>query len=251
MFKQVAQLQGAFSTEFEDAHAHFIRMPVVSGVQPCLIELQQLDGTVRLTDALTVVPRSVPHQIAVDPIYAAFLDLVAHEYRKDVAIAKAKASNQRLATIEYSAPPFVCSAQTELRQRVFAAVEGLQRNPNISSHQRQVVASAIHSATAEFLWHPHHLQVGRTSKQRKEAWAILARLDEWEMQKPARWNERLVQFYEDLGKPVTRTSQQKGALRKMYAFVLRLVQLEKGALSPLSRMNDAPDGELPRRRIVL
>jgi hypothetical protein len=251
MFKQVAELQGAFSTEFEGVHTHFIPVPVASGVQPCLIELRQLDGSVKLTDALTVVPRSVRHQVTVDPIYASFLDLIAHEYRKDTADAKTKAEHRRLATIQYSEPPFVCPAQSELRQRIFAVIEELERNPGISSSQRQLIAAAVHSTTSEYLWHPRHLKLGRTSHSRREAWAILARLDEWEMQKPARWNERLVQLYEDLGKPVTRTSQQRGALRKMYAFVQRLVQLEKGALSPLSRMNNAPNGKLPKRRIVL
>ena len=125
LFAKVAQLNNAFSTQFDEVHTLFVKWPIKAGVQPCLIELRQLDGTVKLIDALTVLPSASCKEV-VDPIYAAYLNLIGHEYESDIERAKNQPDIAALAAKNCSNPPFMCAALTQVRQRIFAATEMLE-----------------------------------------------------------------------------------------------------------------------------
>jgi len=252
-FAKVSQLHDVFSTEFDDAHTHFVKSPIEPGIQPCLIELRQLDGTVKLTDALTVLPASVSCSEIVDPVYAAYLNLIGHEYESDIEEAKNRPDIQALRSKTCSEPPFSCPAQSQIRQLIFAKTEKLgfrnKRQSNTLSLQvRQAFDELVATATKPCFWHPRHLVIGQTRLKWQKAWAILARWDEWELQKPPRWDARLVQFFADRQEPVDEKSQRKGALRKMCDSLDKLVGLKKGDLSALQRLRHGP---LPKRTIVL
>ena len=208
-----------------------------------MIEIRQLDGCVKLVDTLTVLPTDPEHQNVIDPIYAAYLKLAAHEYAEDLKSLRAKSEVVHLSKKLASESPFMCGAQTELRQRIFAASE----NQIMSSEIRKTVDALVHAATASPLWHPRHLITGRTANKWPEAWSILARWDAWELQKPVRWESRLKQHYADLSRSVTSITHGKQALSKMCDFVAKITGLKKGDLSALQRLTYGP---LPQRVIT-
>jgi hypothetical protein len=54
-------LDGAICPEISLAHRHYVACPVVEGVQPCLIEVNQPNGKTSIDDALIVLPTDAPH----------------------------------------------------------------------------------------------------------------------------------------------------------------------------------------------
>ena len=111
-------------------------------MQPCLIELRQLDGTVKLIDALTVLP-SASWKEVVDPIYAAYLNLIGHEYKSDIEQDENQPDIAALAAKRCSDPPFMCAAVTPVRQRIFAATETRGLEGHLSPPVRQEVEELI------------------------------------------------------------------------------------------------------------
>ena len=172
-FATVIQLSAAFSIEFCADHTHFVRAPIRAGVQPCLIELKQLDGKVKLVDALTVLPTSVVSNPVTDPIYAAYLDLIAREYDGDIRRLLDDQKVQKWTSKTPDDPPFRCAALSATRQSVFEALENsplFGRQPFL----KEGVTELVHRATTAEFWHPQHVEVCRTTIKWPEAWAILA-----------------------------------------------------------------------------
>lgn len=246
LLAKVTQLEGAFSTKFEERHTHYVEAPVRPGLQACVIELQQLDGRVKLIDALTVLPNAAPTCSLVDPIYAAFLSLIDKEYRSDIATLTAKCMG--LARKKADEPPFRCAVQCALRLNIFAAIENENstRGPfplPLSAQVKEQFSNLVESATSQTLWHPKHKIIGRTRKNWRKAWAILARWDEWELGKLS-WHDRVEQHYADIREPLLPDAvKKKDAFRKMCASL----NLKKGDLSLFKR----GEHQLPNRVIVL
>jgi hypothetical protein len=248
-FAKVCQLSDAFSTEFSEDHIHFVRWPIAPGIQPCLIEIKQRGGTVKLNDTLTVLPRSVPHREVLDPIYAAYLTLIGHEYQQDIAKRKGDPDIKSLAAKTYCEPPFMCAAQTQIRQRMFKTAEDHAAS-GLPASMRRLFDQFVEVAAEPCLWHPRHLARDLTRENWSKVWAILARWDEWELQKPPRWTDRLRQHCSDVKLSIDSrvVSRQKEALRKMCDSLDKLVGLRKGDLSQLRRLEQ---GALPKRTIIL
>gem|GEM_PF-5849244 len=247
-FATVMQLSTALSIEFCPDHTHFVKAPIRPGLQPCLIELQQVGGSVKLVDALTVLPCSVVSHPVTDPIYAAYLDLITREYAADIQRLSGDKKMRRLSAKTPEDPPFRCAASSATRQKVFEALE----NSKLLGERglKGSVTDLVHEATKSAPWHPQHVEVGRTAKKWLKVWAVLARWDEWELQKPPRWTDRLHQHYSDVKLSIDSkvVSRQKEALRKMCDTLHKLVGLRKGDLSQLRRLEQ---GALPKRTIIL
>ena len=243
-FAKVAQLNKAFSTEFDELHTHFVKWPTKPGVQPCLIELKQLDGTVKLIDTLTVLPSASCKEV-VDPIYAAYLNLIGREYESDIEQVENRPEIKTLAAKHCSDPPFMCAALTQVRQRIFAATETREVEGRLSPLMRQEFEELVHTVTGECFWHPRHLITDRTRTKWKKAWAILARWDEWELKKLS-WAHRLVVHSADMGELLLlKKAQKQDALRK----ICKSLGLQKGDLSPFKRALSADPP--PTRKITL
>lgn len=233
---KVARLLLATSTEFTEAHDHFVSVPVIAGPQPCLIELRQPGGAVKLIDVLTMVPGHVRTEIVVDPIYAAYLRLIRRTCDRDIRLASLDPKNIQLASKTCDEPPFACAAQTELRQRVFQTIE------NSALTNKQQVANLVHNATRDVFWHPVNIRIGPVAARRRRPWLILARWALWENERLS-WDHRLERHYADIGKRLlANKSQHKEAFRKMCASL----GLKKGELSPTQRAISAwvPRGEI-------
>lgn len=241
-FPNVIQLNGAFSIEFCTDHTHFVKAPIKPGLQPCLIELKQIDGRVKLIDALTVLPLSVVSRSVIDPIYAAYLDLIGREYDTDIRQLSSDKKVQRLSVKIPDDPPFRCAALSATREKVF---EALKHSKLLGEKGlKKGVAALVREVTKSTLWHPQHVAVERTAEKWPEAWAILARWDDWELRRLG-WRERLIVHAGDMGKKVAELSREKDTLRKL----CNSLGLRRGSLSPDNRLR-APR-PLPRRVIQL
>ncbi|HEV2804774.1 MAG TPA: hypothetical protein VGW57_07585 [Chthoniobacterales bacterium] len=244
-FRKVARLENAFSTEFEEAHAHFVSAPVRPGVQACLIERQNLDGSVSLIDTLIVLPSSVLRVLQTDPVYAAYLDLIGREYLADIRRLSADRQVTRWSAKTPNDAPFTCAAVSAIRQNIFAALEASRlRNGRTGEGPRlsESVADLVHRVSKSTLWHPRHITIGRTAQKWRKAWAILARWDDWEQRK-LDWAQRLREHASDIGKNIGRKAQEKDALRKL----CKSIGLIRGSLSPAKRLLSPTS--LPRRSI--
>jgi hypothetical protein len=246
-FAEVLQVEGAFSTEVDGDHTHFVKAPITAGVQPCLIEVQQVNGTVKLIDALTVLPTGVSYRRVVDPIYALYLDVIAREYTADVARATPDLEVRSWSVKSPNDPPFACAAVSATRQSIFAALESTQLTiVNGRERERRVteaVAELVHESTKSSLWHPRHLRLEKTAQNWRKAWAVLARWDAWELNR-AGWARRLTELSADLNKEIKSVAQEKDALRKF----CDSIGLKRGNLSPAKRLLYA---SLPVRTIRL
>jgi hypothetical protein len=238
----VIQLNGAFSIEFCAEHTHFVKAPIKPGLQPCLIELKQIGGPVKLVDALTVLPLSVVSRSVTDPIYAAYLDLIGREYDTDIRQLSSDKKWQRLSAKIPDDPPFRCAALSATRQKVFEALE----NSKLLGEKglKKGVTDLVHEATKATLWHPQHIRVGITVKKWPKAWAILARWDDWEL-RCLDWRERLIEHVRDMGQSIAEPSREKDALRQL----CNSLGLRRGSLSPDNRLQ-APR-PWPKRTIQL
>lgn len=221
----VAQLKFATSVEFEREHEHFVQVPVRPGPQACLIELRQPDGTVQLTDSIIVLPRHVKKSKIDEPVYAAYLRLIQRTRAKQLTAQWASRKIQALARKSCDQPPFACTAQEDLRQRIFHALE------DSKIKNREQAQEIVNAETRKSFWHPRHLEMGRTVAKAWRSWLILAAWATWEEARLP-WLERLEQHYLDLGKALEdHPSQKKDALRNK----CKHLGLKKGELSPFQR----------------
>jgi hypothetical protein len=233
--KQIALLCLARSAEFPHPHQHYVACPVLPGAQACLVELPQPDGTVRLSDGLTVLPANAPHAPSgPDPIYAAYLGVIAAHYADQIAKANGDPRITALAATPWDKPPFLAAQQralVESMRAMFKTLEYGEDGPKVAPGTMPAWERLAYDFTNARFWIPRHLECGKARDAWHDQWRILEAWDSWEERKLP-WKKRLIEHYTRIGKTVGQISQEKDSFEGL----CRYLGLRFGDMSPYKRL---------------
>lgn len=253
---RIALLEHAYSPEVFEPQRHFVAYPVQSGLQACLIEEKQPNGTFRIVDALTMVPDDVRHSTPNQhQVYACWLGVIASFYKADIAALKDSARVQTLKKRTEYQPPFRSG-------RLHALAQAVQRLADEWSSGQQTKPIAVSHGTwdeykaglmAADCWHTQHLKVGEAAKTCVDQWRILGLWQSWEKRQLS-WRERAGEYqrrYPQRVQPGKLQGRTKAASLDPEAFEKRCrhIGLRKGK-EPKKRHKPAAKSRLISPRTV-
>jgi hypothetical protein len=197
---EVCRLDGAVCPGISSPHRFYVAYPVVSGVQPCLLAVDQPNGITSLDDAPTVLPTDAPYfiQDAGKPNYGNYLSLIQYELRAEIDELQSSrewgwATNQR-----YIEQPFRSKEHNSLLDAIECFLQAARNNlPSALQPTAAMLANRRENADVWFL----ETKFDRAVQDRRpKNWKTIERWPEWNKRK-LRLFARFLENLADLNQP--------------------------------------------------
>ncbi len=224
--RKVRLLKNAFFPDIAEEHNQYVSVSSQTGPRACLIEIHRADGSVRLVDAVTILPVDAPmSEEIIDPVYAKYLEVIAATHAKLISRVKNKPLATKLSNKKCDEAPFTPSWQKALADRADKVVEVLSSNGSLSFQLKHECnwSDFTHSLERLRSWNLHRIETPTPWRKCREEWLILSLWQSWESRN-ASWSTRAQEYSSKLGTAKPKLLDAKDAFEKR----CRYIGLRKG-----------------------